>query len=88
MSEPLQYSETIPVLAQQFKATACNGAVTLFVEAPRGQGRRHFLVAFGNLVIRIPVPDHVAEDHLQTFMMQKLETRLLDLLDRLTAPTR
>jgi len=70
----------------QYKATTLAGAMTLFVEAARGQGRRHFIAAFGNLVIRTPIPDDVSEERVVPVMTQRLEARLMELLDQLTAP--
>ena len=72
--------------ARQFKATALAGALTLFVEAKRGQGRRHFIAACGPLTIRLPIADDMAEDHLLPVMTAKLEARLWDLLDRFSKP--
>ena len=75
-----------PIAPRQFKATALAGAMTLFVEAARGAGRRHFIATHGALTIRLPIADDVSDERVIPIMTQRLEAKIFDLLAQLTAP--
>lgn len=70
----------------QYKATTLDGSMHLYVEAARGAGRRHFIATHGAFQIRLPISDDVTDERVIPVMMARLEARLLDLLDHLTAP--
>lgn len=72
------------IAPRQFKAT--ERGLTLCVEAARGAGRRHFIATHGAFQIRLPISDDVTDERVIPVMMARLEARLLELLDHLTAP--
>jgi len=75
---------TAAIAPRQFKAIECG--LTLSVEAARGAGRRHFIATHGAFQIRLPISDDVSDERVIPVMMERLEARLLGLLDHLTAP--
>lgn len=72
----------------QWKARGLAGEIDYYIQPANGVGRRMFIAIAGPLTIKLAVPSDLADDdeRLLPILVQRLEQKLFELLEKLTTP--